>query len=146
LLFNWFDFTPKIGITNMLVKEKPVDSSISTGYEFELHRAPTLGAEIGVEKRTPYFLVRLWVYSTYSLGVVKLDRKYKSSSIRVGADLYRDLYSLGSTKIALLGFTAADSTNISRRTTSAELEANPETVTGISYKSFFVGTGLTLTW
>jgi hypothetical protein len=88
----------------------------------------------------------MWTYASYSLGVIQLDKNYKSTSVRVGLDLYRDLFALGSIKVALLGFAAGDSTGFSKSATAAQLEENPETVTAVNYKSLFAGAGLTLTW
>lgn len=146
LLFNWIDLTPKLGVTNLVLKQDPNDALGDPGFEFKLHRAPTFGAEVGVEKRTPYFLARMWTYASYSLGVIQLDKNYKSTSVRVGLDLYRDLFALGSIKVALLGFAAGDSTSFSKAATASQLEENPDTVTTVNFKSLFAGAGLTLTW
>ena len=146
LLFNWIDLTPKLGVTNLLLKQDPNDGIGDPGFEFKLHRAPTFGAEVGVEKRTSYFLARMWTYASYSVGVIQLDKNYKSTSVRVGLDLYRDLFALSSIRVALLGFAAGDATSFGKAATAAQLEENPDTVTTVNYKSLFAGAGLTLTW
>jgi hypothetical protein len=74
------------------------------------------------------------------------DKKYKSSSVRVGFDVYRDLFALGSIKVALLGFGAGDASTFTRSVTDAEIEADPNMVTNLKYQSVYAGGGLTLTW
>ena len=146
ILFNWIDLTPKIGVTSMEYSQGGSDLSGDLGFEFKLQKAPTLGAEIGIEKRTPYFLARLWSSGSYSVGILQKDKKYKSSSVRVGFDVYRDLFALGSIKVALLGFGAGDASTFTRSVTDAEIQADPNMVTNLKYQSVYAGGGLTLTW
>jgi hypothetical protein len=146
ILFNWIDLTPKIGVTSMEYSQGASDLSGDLGFEFKLQKAPTLGAEIGIEKRTPYFLARLWSSGSYSVGILQKDKKYKSSSVRVGFDVYRDLFALGSIKVALLGFGAGDASTFTRSVTDAEIQADPNLVTNLKYQSVYAGGGLTLTW
>ncbi len=145
-LFNWIDLTPKLGVTNLEFVQGASDLTGDLGFNFKLQRAPTLGAEVGIEKRTPYFLARLWTYGSYSVGMLQVDKKYRSTSIRVGFDVYRDLFSLGPIKIALLGFGAGDATTFTRSVSDAELEQDPNLVTNLKYQSIYGGGGLTLTW
>ena len=146
ILFNWIDLTPKIGVTSMEYSQGASDLTGDLGFEFKLQKAPTLGAEIGIEKRTPFFLARLWSAGSYSVGILQKDKKYKSSSVRVGFDVYRDLFALGSIKVALLGFGAGDASTFTRSASDAELEADPNIVTNLKYQSVYAGAGLTLTW
>jgi len=145
-LFNWIDLTPKIGVTSMEYSQGASDLTGDLGFEFKLQKAPTLGAELGIEKRTPFFLARLWSAGSYSVGILQKDKKYKSSSVRVGFDVYRDLFALGSIKVAALGFGAGDASTFTRSVSDAELEADPNIVTNLKYQSIYAGGGLTLTW
>ena len=146
ILFNWIDLTPKLGVTSLEFVQGGSDVTGDLGFNFTLQRAPTLGAELGIEKRTPYFLARLWSYGSYSVGMLQVDKKYRSTSIRVGFDVYRDLFSMGSVKLALLGFGASDATVFSRTASDTELEKDPNLVTNLKYQSIYGGGGLTLTW
>lgn len=146
LLFNWIDLTPKIGVTSLQYAQEPSDLTGDLGFEFKLAKAPTLGAEIGIEKRTPLFLARLWTSGSYSVGVAEKDKNYKSSSVRVGFDVYRDLFSLGSIKVAILAFGAGDTSTFTRSVSDQELEEDPGIVTNLKYQSVYAGGGLTLTW
>lgn len=145
-IFNWIDVTPKLGVTSLELDQGLSDLTGDPGYSFRLQKAPTVGLEIGIEKRAPYFLGRLWTYGSYSAGVLRIDKEYKSSIVRVGFDIYRDLFALGSVKFALLGFGAADSTTVSRVVTEADVANDPNTVKNLKYRSFYGGGGLTVTW
>lgn len=145
-LFNWIDLTPKVGVTSLQYAQKSSDLTGDLGFEFKLAKAPTLGAEIGIEKRTPLFLARLWTSGSYSVGVAEKDKNYKSSSVRVGFDVYRDLFSLGSMKVAILAFGAGDTSTFTRSVSDQELEEDPGIVTNLKYQSVYAGGGLTLTW
>jgi hypothetical protein len=144
ILFNWIDLTPKLGITNLEFVQGESDVTGDLGFNFKLQKAPTVGAELGIEKRTPYFLARLWTYGSYSVGMLQVDKKYRSTSIRLGFDVYRDLFSMGSVKLALLGFGASDATVFSRTATDEELEKDPNLVTNLKYQSIYGGGGLTV--
>ncbi len=145
-LFNWVDVTPKLGITNLLLSQSASLNTGDIGYDFELHRAPTIGVEAGAEKRTRYFLARAWTYVSYSLGIIEIDKKYKSSSTRFGFDLYRDIFSAGPVRFALLGFSAYDSSTFARNVSTQELQDNPDMTTKVTISSWYAGGGLTLTW
>ena len=145
-LINWVDVTPKLGVTNLLLKSTAAAGSNLSSYAFELHRSPTLGAEIGLENRSSWLLARLWGYASYSVGVVSIDKKYRSSSLRAGLDVYRDIMFFKKIKVALLGFTAADSSSYTKTLSDSELASDPDQTKAIKFTSLYAGGGLTLTW
>lgn len=145
-VINWIDFSPKIGVTNLVLRSTPTEDAVTDGYEFKLERAPTVGFEIGLEKRTNAFLLRLWGYGSYSLGVLPIDKQYKSTTMRGGLDIYRELINGRSLKMAVLIFSAIDSNQYTRIISYEELANNPNTTTEVKYGSLLAGGGLTLTW
>ncbi len=145
-VINWIDISPKIGVTNLILRSTPTETGTTEGYEFRLQRAPTVGIEIGLEKRTNKFLVRLWGYGSYSLGVLPIDKEYKSTSLRGGLDMYRELIDWKSIKVAGLIFASMDSNQYTRVISVDELAKNPDLTTEVKYGSFFGGGGLTITW
>lgn len=145
-LINWIDVTPKIGVTNLLLKSSPTENALTDGYEFQLQRAPTVGVEIGLEKRTNAFLVRLWGYGSYSLGVLPIDKEYKSTTLRGGIDVYKELIDWKAVKLAVLLFTTMDRNQYTRLLSDEELANNPNMTTEVKYGSLLAGGGITLTW
>ncbi len=145
-ILNWVDISPRLGVTNLSLKSTPNPGAATDGYEFKLQRAPTVGLEVGLEKRTNSFLVRLWGYGSYSLGVLPIDKEYKSTSIRAGLDLYREIADWKSLKLAVLIFSAVDQNHYTRLATTEELNEDPNLTTQLKFGSFFGGGGLTITW
>jgi len=145
-IINWIDVMPKLGVTTLDLSSKPNANSTRQAYTFKLGNAPTVGVEFGAEKRTKEFLARFWAYGTYSLGVAVLDKKVKTTSLRFGFDLYRELMNLGPIKIAALGFSAADSTLFKKTLSAEELTKDGGEIDTIKYHSFFLGGGIAMTW
>lgn len=145
-LINWIDFSPKLGVTNLLLRSTAAPDALTEGYEFHLQRAPTVGLEVGIEKRTNEFLLRLWGYGSYSLGVLPIDKEFKSTSLRAGIDIYREVADWRSIKLAVLVFSAIDRNNYTRLISTEELAENPNTTTEVTFGSLFAGGGVTLTW
>jgi hypothetical protein len=145
-ILNWVDISPRLGVTNLTLTSTPNPGAATDGYEFKLQRAPTVGLEVGLEKRTNAFLIRLWGYGSYSLGVLPIDKEYKSTSIRAGVDVYREIADWKSIKLALLVFSAVDQNHYTRLATKEELSENPNLTTQVKFGSFFGGGGITLTW
>ncbi len=146
LMMNWIDISPKLGATNFFLKHTPEPGAGIDGYDFRLQRAPTIGLEIGIEKRTNLFLLRLWGYGSYSVGILPIDKKYKSSSLRSGIDIYRELFDWKATKLAILIFSSLDQSQYTRMTSQEELTSNPNLTTEVKFGSLFGGGGITLTW
>ena len=146
LMMNWIDISPKLGATNFFLKHTPESGAGIDGYDFRLQRAPTIGLEIGIEKRTNLFLLRLWGYGSYSVGILPIDKKYKSSSLRSGIDIYRELFDWKATKLAILIFSSLDQSQYTRMTSEEELTSNPNLTTEVKFGSLFGGGGITLTW
>lgn len=144
-IVNWVDLMPKIGVTNLDLISTPTANSKSQPYTFKLNNAPTIGLELGVERRSEKKLIRLWAYGSYGLGVL-LDKKIKTTGIRLGADFYRELASFGTTKFAALLFSAYDSTSFKKTLTAADQKIDPSAVSEIKYNSFFLGGGMAITW
>jgi hypothetical protein len=146
-IFSHIDVTPKIGTTTIKATYEPVNDVTADPLEFSLTRAPTLGLEIGLEKRALSFLFRVWGFGSFSVGVLPLDRNNATSTLRGGLDVYRDLFSIKKINIAILGFGMIDSTSIVRRNISDDqLEENPSLSNSLNYKANYAGAGLTLTW
>ena len=105
-----------------------------------------MGVEIGLEKRTNAFLVRLWGYGSYSLGVLPIDKEYKSTTLRGGIDVYKELIDWKAVKLAVLLFTTMDRNQYTRLLSDEELANNPNMTTEVKYGSLLAGGGITLTW
>jgi hypothetical protein len=144
-LLNLIDFVPRLGVTNIKYNFYANDSD-SNSYEFRLFRSPTIGAEAGIENRNNFFRLRLWAYGSYSVGILPLDKLYKTNSVRVGVDIYREFLSFRTMKLASLIFTSSDRTSISRKNADEEAASHQTYVPELVFNSFYVGGGLTLTW
>ena len=144
-IINWYDVMPKIGTTTLDLEVRVNQDTSPETYRFKLTRAPTIGLEIGTEKRAQTVTVRLWVYGNYSLGVSALEKNSSTSSFRLGLDLYKDLFSFVSIKIAINAFTAFETTNFKIKSQSASF-SDARTIESISYNSLFAGGGLALSW
>lgn len=144
-IINWYDVMPKIGATTLEL-EVLVNQDVSPEtYRFKLTRAPTIGLEIGVEKRADTMTARMWVYGNYSLGVSALEKNSSTSSFRLGLDLYKDLFSFVSIKIAINAFTALETTTFKMKSPSTS-SSDVRSIESISYNSLFAGAGLALSW
>ncbi|MCX6124782.1 MAG: hypothetical protein NTV34_08540 [Proteobacteria bacterium] len=143
-VINWIDVTPRIGVTNLKHSFVPDPDTDLLPYSFTQHRAPTVGLEAGVEQRSSLLLVR--GYGTYSVGVLPIDRKYRTTGMRVGVDLYKNILKFDNFSIALLVFGAADSTTISNAATSEESSETQADVQKLILQSTYIGGGLTIGW
>lgn len=144
-IINWYDIMPKIGTTTLDLEVLVNQETTPEKYRFKLTRAPTIGLEIGTEKRAETVTARLWVYGNYSLGVSALEKNSSTSSFRLGLDLYKDLFSFVSLKIAINVFTALETTNFKIKSQSASF-TDARSIESISYNSLFAGGGLALSW
>lgn len=144
-IVNWVDIMPKLGVTNLNLISVPSAKSKERPYSFKLSNAPTVGLEIGVERRSEKNLLRLWSYASYGLGVL-IDKKVKTTGFRSGFDVYRELVNFGSTKMAMLVFAAYDATTFKKILTADDQKKDPYATDLISYHSFFLGGGLAVTW
>jgi hypothetical protein len=145
-IINSFDVTPRLGVANLNYEYAPSATSDTTAYSFKLNRAPTVGLEVGAEKATNLFRVRAWSFGSFSVGVLPLDKNYTTTSLRVGLDLYREFISFRMIKLAVLGFTAFESTKIEKKLTDEQKASDATLVSQLQLNSSFLGGGLTLTW
>ncbi len=147
-VFNYFDVTPKLGVTTLRLSMEPSSvESEAPSYEFSQFRSPTIGIEVGAEKRHSYGLFRLWNFYSYSVGVLAIDKKYSTRTVRLGMDALFDLIDLGSISLGVLGFGVADYTSISSKVTeSAEAVSQDAVITNLSTRNMIVGGGVTLKW
>jgi len=144
-IVNWYDVMPKIGTTTLDLEVLVNQNVTPETYRFKLTRAPTIGLEIGAEKRAETVTARLWAYGNYSLGVSALEKNSSTSSFRLGLDLYKDLFSFVSVKIAINAFTAFETTTFKIKSTSTS-SSDVRSIESISYNSLFAGGGLALSW
>jgi hypothetical protein len=144
-IINWVDIMPKLGVTSLELISSPTANSRVRPYSFKLNNAPTIGLEIGIERRGEKNLARIWAYGSYGLGAL-IEKNIKTASLRLGIDFYRELLSLGPTKIAALVFTAYDVTGFKKNLTLEEKKVDPNATDDIRYYSLFLGCGAAVTW
>jgi hypothetical protein len=144
ILLTSIDAMPRIGVTNLSVVEDQIleDNSVQTS-KFIQQRAPTFGLEVGLEKQLPLFLLRLWGYASRSTGFTSVDKKYRTTSTKLGLNNYLQVTDFGGVKMALYGFSAWESTTIT--VTASEDELAEDAALGVSLSNFYLGVGLTLT-
>lgn len=145
-IINSIDVTPRLGVANLNYEFEPSLTSDTTAYSFKLTRAPTIGLELGAEKATNLFRARVWSFGSFSVGVLPLDKNHTTTSLRVGLDLYREFLSFRTIKLAVLGFTAFESTKIEKKLTDEQKASDATLVSQLQLNSTFVGGGVTLTW
>jgi hypothetical protein len=145
---NWVDITPRLGITNLdfrldpkSIDGLPADSAAS----FTQRRSPTTALELGLESRGGSFLLRGWGAGSFSIGVVKLDKNFTTTSYRFGLDLYKDIAQFGNTRLAGLGFFVNDLTSI-RSNKTETLESEQSATERLDMVSTYLGAGVTLSW
>jgi hypothetical protein len=140
---NWFDVTPRLGVTTLDFGFEPLDSDEFDSYSFIQRRSPTLGLELGAEARGSRYLTRAWVYGTYSFGVLAVDKKFKTQALRSGVDFYVRLFNFGSLKVAGLLFGMTDYVKVSQ---SSFEEGDELSVVELKTWVTYLGGGLTLAW
>jgi hypothetical protein len=146
LVFNWIDVTPKLGLTSLSVTKLAVEDLGVTGYQFDLNRAPTLGLEVGIERRTNHYLGRLWGFGSYSTGISSSERAYTTTSQRLGVDIFHDIAKFDSLKLTGLGFAAIESTTITRNQSDSDLINSGQQAKQLKFNSIYLGGGLTMGW
>lgn len=143
-LINWIDVTPRIGVTNLEYSLVPADLDLESEVAFTLRRAPTTGLELGLETRGHSFLIRAWAYGSYSIGILAYDKQFSSRMVRLGLDLYRDVFSLGPMRFGVLGFTSYEDTSVARKI--VEDDPDVAVIETIGFSVIYAGAGLTLSW
>jgi hypothetical protein len=145
-IINSVDITPRLGVGSLNYEFVPSATSDAAAFAFKTSRAPTIGLEFGVEKSTNYFRLRGWTFGSYSVGILPLDKNHTTTSLRLGLDVYREVLSFNTIKLALLGFTAAESTKIQKKLTDEQQASDSTLVSQLQLNSMFLGGGVTLTW
>jgi hypothetical protein len=144
-IFNYVDITPRLGVTNLTLMYAPEAGSEESGYQFRQFRAPTLGVELGLEKRHSFGLFRLWNFASYSVGVIPIDKNYATKAFKIGLDGFFNAIKMGPINLGILFFGVFDYTSITSKT-----EGSANAVTGnlnkISIANSYLGSGLTLNW
>jgi hypothetical protein len=140
-IVNWVDFMPKMGITSIefTIKE-PSDFSPPTSYSFKLRQAPSLGFEIGAERRSNDITARGWLFGNFSIGLSTLEKGNKTSSLKYGIDFFKDLGELLAIKTALLVFLSRETTVIEKSQPGASQSDL------LRYRSLHLGLGITASW
>jgi hypothetical protein len=159
-VINWVDITPRLGVTSLRYKEQGLLSEEDPdfqdiGNDFTQSRAPTVGLELGIETRGNSYLVRYWAFGNYSSGVLAIDKKSSTRTVRVGLDLYRDVVDIGPLKFTLLGFGCYDSTIISKssglitteeNSEESEVTTSTQPIKDLMLQVWYLGAGLTIRW
>ena len=144
---NSIDATPRLGFSSLQFSFDPASvAEQGDAYAFKLQRAPTIGFEAGAENVTNLLRLRAWAFASFSVGILPLDRNHSTTSYRLGIDAYREFVSFKTVKLAVLGFTAMESTSIEKKLTDAEIAAQSVVPRNIQFSSIYLGGGLTLTW
>lgn len=143
-VLNWIDVTPRVGVTTLRVDFTPSANSNSSPYSFNQSRAPTVGIEVGFERRNPMFLMRNWYFASYSLGILPLDRKYNTTASRAGLDIYKTVTEFRNVSLSLMGFTSLDSTTIKNNVVDDAAEVVQ--VKQVTYNIWYAGGGFNLVW
>jgi hypothetical protein len=141
-LLTQIDATPKIGVTSLKYSLSPADDTNVLASNFEITRAPTVGLELGTEKNTFLARLRFWAFTSFSMGVLSADKNQTSTSTRVGIDAYRELFKLGGINVAILGFSAIESTKITKKGAST----GSSSASSLEFNHTYIGGGSTLTW
>jgi len=144
-IINWIDMMPKIGVTSINLAVAVNDDLDAQKYEFRLHNAPVIGLEMGAERRSETVTARLWLYGNFSLGVRQIEKESKSTSYRLGLDLYKDVFSFRLYKTSILFFTAFENTNFKNKSSSRKITQG-SSIQELNYNSLFLGGGLALSW
>ena len=133
----------KLGLLDVNARFKLADSFGSeVVLAFEDTNSPSLGLEFGMEKSVIGILARAWFsyddsrLSTGSVGV---------TSLKLGLDGYYDIYKFsgGDTSLQAMVFTFFEEPTWTRNDVTASDESF---IKEISFRLFFVGGGLTLSW
>jgi hypothetical protein len=144
-IINWIDMMPKIGVTSINLAVAVNEDLDSQKYEFQLNKAPVIGLELGVERRAETATARLWLYGNFSLGAREIEKESKSTSYRLGLDLYKDVFSFGLYKASILFFGAFESTSFTSKSSSKKM-LQSSSIQELNYNSLFLGGGLALSW
>ena len=140
-IINWFDVMPKIGVNKIDYQIlKKADFSPPSFYSFSINNAPSIGLELGLERRNEKLTARAWIFGNYSLGIAQLEKNNKSSIFKFGLDLFRDVAELESVKLAALAF-------VYREMTSIERESRQEIAgSTLRYNALLAGVGAVISW
>lgn len=144
-LTNRIDIMPKIGLTNFKANLPVTNSETgqTTIAPFKLNNEYALGVEVGIEKASPWFLVRAWGSSDFA-GIGGATGSV--SNIRGGIDTYWELFNIGNMfDFELLIFALGERIKMtpSEKTTSSTGSA---TANAIKFNLAFTGVGITISW
>lgn len=144
-IVNWIDMMPKIGVTSINLAVAVNGDVDAQKYEFQLDNAPVIGLELGVERRSETATARLWLYGNFSLGAREIEKESKSTSYRLGLDLYKDIFSFSLYKASILFFGALESTSFKNKSSATKMLLS-SSIQELNYNSLFLGGGLALSW
>ena len=144
-MINWIDMMPKIGVTSINLAVAVNNDLDLQKYDFQLDNAPVIGFELGVERRAETVTARLWLYGNFSLGVREIEKESKSTSYRLGLDLYKDLFSFSMYKTSMLFFVSFENTNFKNKPRANRIQQS-SSIEELSYNSLFLGGGLAFSW
>jgi hypothetical protein len=138
------DVVPRFGIMSFDAN-LPVVNQLdeTTLVDYRLKNVYNLGAELGFETVSPFFLVRLWGSIDFS-GLIG-DSTNKVSSLKTGLDTYWDFFKIGRTlETSIVIFAFGEQLTIEG---PPRLLDDEETQVGsLSFTQGFAGAGLTITW
>ena len=132
----------KLGLTDISANFAVLDTS-SNSYiylPFEASNSLSLGVEFGVEKTLIGILMRAW-FSYDNSGLLGGDVSF--STIKLGLDSYFDVYDFigNGTTLQALAFTFYEQPTLSKSGEDEDV-----LIKEVSYRLFFIGGGLTISW
>ncbi|MCX6117847.1 MAG: hypothetical protein NT027_09910 [Proteobacteria bacterium] len=144
-IINWIDLTLRLGVTNLEYHAENIDEDgFTTTANFSQFRAPTSGLELGIERRGKYFLLRGWAFGNYSAGMFSLDKNFSTTSFKVGADLYRDLFKVSRASLGIMGYASIESTRIENSAPDDAVKITDALLVDLT--TVYLGGGLTVSW
>ncbi len=145
------DFQPKIGLldlkTNLVIQDtQNPPSDAVTSLSFEARNVLDLAGELGFEQQTSNFRARVWTSVSGAAFGVSNKEDVKVFSSRTGLDFYYDLLGLNLPfSTSLLAFGMFENLSLSKDPTKIQ-KVSGVGISSISFSTFFLGGGLTLSW
>ncbi len=157
LVFDALTVTPKIGqwsLQGILPADYDEGGTVLETKDFTVSRALSLAMEIGLEKKSSWYLLRGWYSFDAAMSLGSSDSSVTSN--RFGVDMFwtpgMSFHAFSAPiKVSLLGFyffesvQLKDSSKKSESTTENEAEGSL-VINGVTYQNGYAGFGLALSW
>ena len=148
-LVSRIDLVPKIGLVDL---DASLNIDLGDGTKmpmrYRVKNALNLGAELGIERNTSWFLARMWGASDIADFGVAIG-KDSISSYRGGVDTYWEMGNITQAmKMSLLVFGFGEMITLEKRhpNVTQTNDSSGAQITSLSYTMAFCGLGLTLSW